>query len=202
MSQEEFDEQALVFITQNFLDEFLINNPQKPTEVYVINESEDEDITNFLEPCPSSFNFSSTGSGASTNLNCIKYGAAYLEISNPPSIYYKCYQLPDLCVATGEFAREDPSTPMGNNTRKYFTAQAMTYAFAEITKENIKRLRDNEPFLTQTEANSLFKEKFDKKLKEFIFSVAISDGECSGNVSTSIPEYNVLGICVPFPCDC
>jgi len=86
--------------------EFLLNNLEEAIEVNVIGESEEDDVTDFLEPCPSSFNFTSSGDGGSTNLNCIKYGSIYLELVGgpyPESIEYKCYELPDLCIATGVY---------------------------------------------------------------------------------------------------
>ncbi len=206
-------EHDLDFDSETF--NFLLNNLQKATEVYIVNEPEEENVTDFLEPCPSSFNFTSTGAGGSTNLNCIKYGAIYAQLvagPYPESIEYKCYELPDLCIATGGFELDDwgdiieddngNPIPISNNTRKYFTAIAMSFAYEEITKANISALRTNDPYLTQLEANDLFREAFEDKLKEHLTGVTISSGGCNGNINTSIPEYSIFGVCLPFSCEC
>jgi len=91
---------------------------------------------------------------------------------------------------------------ISNNTRKHFTAIAMTFAYEEITRANMNALRANEPYLTQLEANNLFREKFEDKLKESLTGVTISSGGCSGTINTSIPEYSIFGVCLPFSCEC
>jgi len=163
--------------------------------------------------CKSSFdNYTPTGDGATIHMECNKLFDFFIILDIPPSYTETCYDTQDLCITTGMFELDEDGDvivddngiflPIGMNIRKELTAQAYSAARYAVFNENKSRLAQGADFLSQTEADILFRNTLVEELEKKMTGVSVSIGSCEGSIGTGRPMGNNFGICLPSFCKC
>ena len=166
-----------------------------------------EDVENNV--CKSSFdNYTQTGAGATIQVECVK---ALTMIFNPLPIKRICYDFQDICITTGTFELIDGEIeidengnpiPMGMNTRKELTAAAYNAARVAVHEESVFRYEFGLDEMTQQEAEALFINTLETELEKRMTGIAVSTGDCEGDIGVGAPAYDFFGVCLEGKCKC